>query len=88
MLDRIRCHGEQLCHTCSADVRIQELLTSPMLKYRSYRSRDLKLRHVILTLECACVEWYGTCITFARYTLGGIVCTVISEVARGLMVRT
>ena len=43
----ICCHGEQLRHTCSADVRIRELLTSPTLKYKSYRSRDLKLRHVI-----------------------------------------
>ena len=42
---------------------------------RSYRSRNLKLLPVIpvLTLECAGVEWYGTCMTFARYTLGGAI---------------
>ena len=58
---------------------IWELLSSPILKYGSYRSHDLKLLPVIpvLTLECACVEWYGTCTTFARYTLGGIVCMVV-----------
>ena len=30
----------------------------------------------ILKLHCACVDWYGTSTTFARYTSGGIVCTV------------
>ena len=31
------------------------------VEVRSYRSRDLKLLPVILvlTLECACIEWYG-----------------------------
>ena len=32
------------------------------------------LRHSYV--YCACVDWYGTCTTFARYTLGEIVCTV------------
>ena len=44
--------------------------TSPMLKYGSYRSRDLKLCRVTLTSECACVEWYGTCTTFVASFAG------------------
>ena len=36
-----------------------------------------KLHYVILTLYCTCIKWYGTCKTFAWYTLGGTVCMVI-----------
>ena len=42
------------------------------------------LRHT--ALFCACVHWYGTCTTFARYTLAEL-CAQSPEVPRGVMVR-
>ena len=49
------------------------------------------LRHACaVPLYCTCIEWYGKCMNFARYTLGGIVCMyghLNSEVARGLVLQ-
>ena len=35
-----------------------------------------RIINITLPLYCACLDWYGTCMMFARYTLGGIVFTV------------
>ena len=45
-----------------------------------------KSRITSYALFCACVHWYGTCTTFARYTLAEL-CAQSPEVPRGVMVR-
>ena len=48
------------------------------ISFRMVRARcrvKVALHHTYV--YCACVDWYGACMTFAQYTLGRIVCTVI-----------
>ena len=48
--------------------------------------QNRKSHYVRLTLHCACVGWYGTCMTFAWFRLDETVCVVVRSKWLGLSV--